>query len=950
MAIFRRKNDEAFKIQLEREALDKMNNDYEDYTLPINPSGDDSSWSLKGKTKAPHTITADEINKKGNLKTPEANTPPVSEKEENIPMAPTGEQSTSDFLFNKMVEARNKKLEEVVAEPQSVKTPPPSKAEPKQQKEEPPKPLDINAAIRELKETFGAKPTTVEEPIAEVKLPDEPISPEDIVTPTPEQAKKAEERRTSLLARCNAYLEDEELGTAKIDTEKYKLESVESILESFENRAAQRANKAFSTVTTPTPQAAPTVAPTVTTTFDFIPNSDSKPDAEPKSEKNVNIADTIVIPNIEQEKPAEPEVKHIFMAPDLPTENKQDEYEDISSTRVLPTAKLESTPEVPNDGKTSIFEAVTQNVLGMKIEQNNTDTEPSSQETEMDFDDYETVADRDRVNTSLKHSKKRLNIRAFLTLLLLVPAILLITPIAASLTANGMMPLYIAELIVCLLGIATNFNIVKGVVSLFNGEDDPDLPAALSIIGTTIFATANLVFDGKLLGFSSIALITLLICNLAKAGFYSRALKNFSVISNSEFKKAVAILKNKTATKTIVGNAIEGGALICCGAETTNVHSFLKYTYCSNPVAEKIKKVTIIGLIFSVALALASLFLNGSIAFAFGVFAAVLTITAAPATLLISNLPFKILQNRLKLYGAMLTGYRAADEFDLCNGIAVNCSDLFPEGTIRLVDMKLLSPNPFDQSMLDAAAIAEAIGSPIAGIFKQVSATSSYELKKPEVDSVIYEEKMGISGWVNDRRVFVGNRILMEAHGFTGLPPVELDKKIMRKGYFPVYLASDNVPCALLVVKYTDDEDVGYELRRLCNTGTTVMVHNCDPNISDNMLSDYFNLPEGTIAVMTKQGSDAYSQVVSHTEHRSAGAAYKSNAAGLFAILTASINIKKSISAMTVIYIIGVILGILGLGVALFTALTGVIAPLPILAFQAAATFFTCLPPLIKKP
>ena len=442
----------------------------------------------------------------------------------------------------------------------------------------------------------------------------------------------------------------------------------------------------------------------------------------------------------------------------------------------------------------------------------------------------------------------------------------------------------------------------------------------------------------------------ILISNLAKAGFYSRAIKNFEIISNSEFKKAVSILKNKNATKAIVGNAIEGGALICCGAETTNVHSFLKYTYCNNPVADKIKKVTLIGLIFSVAFALASIFIIGSVPFAFGIFAAVLVITAAPATLLITNLPFKMVNNRLGLYDAMLTGYRAADEFDLCNGIAVNCSDLFPEGTIRLVDMKLLSPNPFDQSMLDAAAIAEAIGSPIAGIFKQVSATSSYELKKPEVDSVIYEEKMGISGWVNDRRVFVGNRILMEAHGFSGLPPVELDKKIMRKGYFPVYLASDNIPCALLVVKYTDDEDVGYELRRLCNTGTTVLVHNCDPNISDDMLCDYFGLPEDTIAVMSKQGSDAYTQIVSHKEHRSAGAAHKSNVAGLFAILTASINVKKSISAMSVIYIIGVILGILGLGISLFTAFVGAVAPLPILAFQVAATLITCLPPLLKKP
>ena len=58
--------------------------------------------------------------------------------------------------------------------------------------------------------------------------------------------------------------------------------------------------------------------------------------------------------------------------------------------------------------------------------------------------------------------------------------------------------------------------------------------------------------------------------------------------------------------------------------------------------------------------------------------------------------------------------------------------------------MKLLSPNPFDQSMLDAAAIATSINSPIAGIFKQINASKTYKVSAQAVDSVIYEEKMGI--------------------------------------------------------------------------------------------------------------------------------------------------------------------------------------------------------------
>ncbi|MBQ5764590.1 MAG: hypothetical protein IIW03_00425, partial [Clostridia bacterium] len=159
MGIFRRKNDEAFKIQLEREAIDKMNNNYDDFTLPTELGGDDSDWTMHGKTKAPHTITADEINKKANLSNPEPQ--PINTKTEKIPMSPSEDETPSGFLYNKMVAARNQKLEEITAKPEPVKKSEPTVIKPEPTppvKEEIKKPLDIDAAIKELKESINLKP------------------------------------------------------------------------------------------------------------------------------------------------------------------------------------------------------------------------------------------------------------------------------------------------------------------------------------------------------------------------------------------------------------------------------------------------------------------------------------------------------------------------------------------------------------------------------------------------------------------------------------------------------------------------------------------------------------------------------------------------------------------------------------------------------------------------
>jgi hypothetical protein len=209
---------------------------------------------------------------------------------------------------------------------------------------------------------------------------------------------------------------------------------------------------------------------------------------------------------------------------------------------------------------------------------------------------------------------------------------------------------------------------------------------------------------------------------------------------------------------------------------------------------------------------------------------------------------------------------------------------------------------------------------------------------------------MGISGWFDDRRVFVGNRVLMEAHGFENLPPIELDKKIMRKGYFPVYLVSDNVPCALLIIKYSPDEEIAYELRRLCNTGTTVLIDNCDPNISEEMICDYFGLFSESVYVMSKQGSAAFENISNAHKDISAGAAYKGNICGLFATLTASINIKRSIFSMTLLYIIFVVLGLFALAVLIFTPILSYVNTIFAIAFQLVTTLLISLPPLIKRP
>lgn len=988
MGIFkRRKADEAFKIQLEREALDQMNHADEDgYVLPLQLEGENSVWNLQGKAKAPHTITAEELNgqtAKQAQPVSDAAGPvdQISMSKEQTP------QSGSDFLFKRMSESRAQAAEQVITPPAEQASAPEAKtAEPSAQ----PAPtapqkknedhLDIDALLRSLHEELNQTksnlagenadpPTTAEAPAKTASVPAEPQPEAETAQPTeaapkneasqaveqipvvpatppvvdPTAAKRAEERRTSLLARCNAYLKDDEFGTAKIDTEKYKLESVESILQDFEARASHRVMKNLDLQTgaaTPDKSMVPPISDPVTPT---MPVATDKTQV-PRTTSAFIIGADAPIEKDEQE-PAP--VKHYFTSP-IPQEKQTPSVPDLSETKVLTdisSSSAEQKPEISGD-QTAIFTAVEPPKAPKQKEQ----PKQTAPVEEAFPDDYRSVSDRDRILKDLTRSRSKLTGKVIGNLLLLIPAVCLLTPLAEAVKAISL-PLYFAlELFFALLAVLVNFSTLRSLAGLISAKADPELPAAVASIAVLLQSIVRFATEQAVTGFSAALLFALLIGTLTKRSYFTRVIRNFELIANSADKKAVAIVKSQAATKAVVGNSISGSALICCGAETTNLKNFLKYTYCADPAAGKIKLVTVIGLIAGLVLGLIAGITTGSVATGTSVFAAALCVVATPASLLLSNLPLNMAAGRLKLYDAMLTGHRAADELDLCNGIAVSCNDIFPEGTIRLVDMKLLSPNPIDKSMLDAAALADAIGSPLAGIFKQVSTAASYHNHKHKVDTIAYEDKMGISGWVDDRRVFVGNRILMEAHGFTNLPPVELDKKIMRKGYFPVYLVSDNVPCALLVVKYAPDEEIAYELRRLCNTGTTVFVHNCDPNISDQMLCDYFGLYPETVSVMSKQGAEQYQELVKYRREISAGAAYRGPISGLFATMTAAISVKRTVSVMTVLYVMLAVLGLLAIGVSIFTPLFAYLNTVSVLVYQLVTTLLVCLPPLLKRP
>jgi hypothetical protein len=279
-----------------------------------------------------------------------------------------------------------------------------------------------------------------------------------------------------------------------------------------------------------------------------------------------------------------------------------------------------------------------------------------------------------------------------------------------------------------------------------------------------------------------------------------------------------------------------------------------------------------------------------------------MALLVSPTAFACDVVPLANAAKKLNRSHAMIAGKRALNRIDAANACVLHSTDFFPKGTVTLHSIQVLAENSVDETLLDAAAITSKLNSPLADIFADIANTDS-ETPLPEADSVKYENQLGVTGWVKDRHLFIGNRTLLEAHGIK-LPGIETDKKIMRQGFFPVYVASGQKACALLVIKYNVSQRVAKEINKLCHYGVTILVNNCDSNVSEQMLCDYFGLDPDYIKIMTDSGIHMYKAQVNYTKTSTAPAVYLKRSAVLPSIFITAIKTKKAVSTWRVLHII----------------------------------------------
>ncbi len=486
--------------------------------------------------------------------------------------------------------------------------------------------------------------------------------------------------------------------------------------------------------------------------------------------------------------------------------------------------------------------------------------------------EFTRPADGKNVHRYIKNKKILSVISAAITaccgfVLMLTTAIPFIADKINSLS-GGVPITYVISLVFLLIAIGAAMpTCFFGITCFFKGAGRPNAQTPV-IVAALVALIHNIVaisaYDGDVYPLFSLAAIFLMCCcSIGNLLIYARTKSNFAFLfrQGKEGLYSVRAIDNAIDANRVSQNVVMGDADIRYSGKLKFATRFMSYSLSSNSTDDLCAKLVPISLAISIVIGVITGIVTKSFMSGMTVFCGALCMGSPVCALIAANLPLLIENKRMNADGAMITSYAAAYEYESTNAIALDASDLFPGENCNIHGMKTFNGLRMDDAVLTAASMLIAAGGPISSLFENVIMDHNELLLK--VEDLKYEERLGLSGWIRDRRIFVGNRKLLENHNIE-IPMSVDESKYVHGDRQIIYLADAGKIAAFFVVSYGRNKKIAEYLRRIENNGINILVRTTDSNINEKFIAKCFDIPLNSVKVVSNTAGEV---LKNHSEH-----------------------------------------------------------------------------------
>ena len=586
-------------------------------------------------------------------------------------------------------------------------------------------------------------------------------------------------------------------------------------------------------------------------------------------------------------------------------------------------------------------------------------TAPSEDEQDRTVD-YDSREDEnyifERTGKNIKRQSIRLTLYIVLSLAILGVAILERVSGAELAAANGAgaaLTLCCINLVLTgALGIAARHTLIDGLKPLRHLKFNCSTVIALAYAACLLQGLVSLFTSASFVGgdchlYSFIPAFALALNTLGRLLMALRVKSNLSFISARSPAYAAKIFDDEETARRMVSGTTTSKGIVAYQHVTRFLSDFLKISYAPDPSEELTGKMAPIAIISALFVTVLYAIIFKSVQGTVSALTVMLSVSIPFTGMLAGNLPLLLFSRRMLKEDAMITGYPSVRQFCDASAIMMGACDLFPSGCVRLEELVPLQQYRVSENLLMAAAVLREASSPIAPVFDELVVENNNVL--PAVESVMYEDKSGVVGWIGGERILIGNMKLMNRYHIT--VPTDLTASRRSKSIDYAFVAVSGQAVAILALSYQAAKAIKDQIRRAENSGLALVVSTTDANITAELIADRYEVFLRSVKVTAPGYSNVIDEATAKVEETSrAYVATRGRIGSLARAVGGCIGVKSNISLGIVIEIFGMMLGIL---LCATLALNATVARLSIVEMMIYIGFWvaaTIIAELIRRP
>ena len=559
-------------------------------------------------------------------------------------------------------------------------------------------------------------------------------------------------------------------------------------------------------------------------------------------------------------------------------------------------------------------------------------------------DEYVSPKQRDSVLALLKKQLRRACVSRALTAVCALCGVLLA---AVQLGVSSVWILGIIEVSPLVYTVLCAGLIIASLLAsfpLFSSSARGARKDAFCLVSVLIVLAANVIFlfspetllAGRGVLYAPLTALSLFALACARVMRQRRMLYSFEILSSDGEKNGVLVLSDGAVSREMTrGLAMEEDPILAANVSAGFFDGFLTREKQDDPADAAARPLMWISIGLGAALAVVLYLLTRDL------YAAVTMISGAAALgfgllyPLMCELTLRDSRPIFESYESTIPDWTTAADAADVNCVLMNATDLFPEGSVILHGIKTFQGTRIDTAIVDAASVVCKADSVLRDVFLYII-NDRTELLKP-VDTVRYEDLMGLSAWVDEKRVLIGNRDLMVNHS-VAVPKRGYEEPYQADGYEVVYLAREGELYAAFILEFTAAEKAAAVLDMMNRRGLCAAVRSVDACITPTLLERVFGVTSEEVKILPARLHELFEERHKPRERAETSLANKKGSGAFVVSVAACGQLLRCVKRGRVLCVIGAVLLILALaGLLYFNLMTAASA---VAAASGALLFF----------